>query len=111
MKYTSRFRLFVFVAVTTQVLGSCGAEAADELARRSAHPYLTYSDANIARLKERIRNEPAIADAWAKMLADANRLGESTAGRRGRAGRAAHRPGLAGNRCPPVGADVGPRPE
>ena len=50
------------------------AQAADEFGRRSGHPYLTYSDANIARLKERIRNEPAIADAWSKMLGDANRM-------------------------------------
>ena len=84
MKYVSRIRLFVYVVATTQVLGALGTQAADELARRSPHPYLTYSDANIARLKERVRNEPAIADAWAKMLADADRMVESTARRRGR---------------------------
>ncbi len=44
----------------------------DSLARRSGHPYLTYSDANIAQLKERIKQEPVIAEAWDRMLTRAN---------------------------------------
>ena len=68
---------------TIQVSGGLGAHAADELARRSAHPYLTYSDANIARLQDRVRNEPTIAEAWAKMLANANRMMEQPAAERG----------------------------
>jgi hypothetical protein len=86
MKYVSRGILVACLIITSLVLGDSGAQAAAELARRSAHPYLTYSDANITRLKERVQNEPAIADAWAKILADANRLMESSTGRRGRGG-------------------------
>ena len=48
-------------------------EAEGILRRRSSHPYLSYSDANISRLKERVRNEPMIARAWETMLANANR--------------------------------------
>ncbi len=70
-----------------QVLGCVGTQAADELGRRSTHPYLTYSNANIARLKERIRNEPAIAKAWEKMLANARQMIEPTTNDRGRRGR------------------------
>lgn len=55
--------------------------SADPLRRRSDHPYLTYSDANIAKLKERVQREPAIAEAWNRMLADANRALERPADR------------------------------
>ncbi len=68
----------------------CGwqTQAANGLERRSGHPYLTYSDTNIAKLKERVRNEPGIATAWAKMLEDANRaLKTSGNERRGRSRR------------------------
>ena len=74
MKYASQMRRFVCMMAAVTVLSTLQVQAADELTRRSGHPYLTYSDANIARLKERIRNEPAIADAWSKMLSDANRM-------------------------------------
>ena len=58
----------------------------DPLQRRSAHPYLTYSDANVAKLKERIAHEPGIAEAWNQMLATANRALEQTGARGGRGG-------------------------
>jgi hypothetical protein len=65
------------------------ADAPDPLARRSGHPYLTYSDANIARLKERVAREPGIAAAWNEMLANATRMleGGASAGGGGRGGR------------------------
>jgi len=65
--------MFVCTMATVLVLGASQVQSADGLQRRSAHPYLTYSDANIQRLKERIANEPMIAEAWGKMLEDANR--------------------------------------
>lgn len=83
MKYSSQINLFVGTMATVLVLSTSQVGSTDDLRRRSTHPYLTYSDANIARLKERIRNEPAIADAWERMLADANRM---IAGSRGRGG-------------------------
>jgi hypothetical protein len=57
-------------------------QATDALTRRSAHPYLTYSDTNIKRLKERIHKEPMIAEAWENMLANANSMIESSPGER-----------------------------
>ena len=86
MKHVSHVKLLVCLTVAVQLFGSFRAKAADKLGRRSDHPYLTYSDANIARLKERIRNEPSIAEAWAKMLANANRMMEPSTGERGRRG-------------------------
>lgn len=47
------------------------------LVRRSGHPYLTYSDANIKKLKARIAMEPSIAKAWDRMLAEADRMLEN----------------------------------
>ena len=81
MKYVNQIILFIFVMTGILMLGCFEARAADQLERRSGHPYLTYSDANIARLKERVRNEPGIAKAWEKMLANANRMIEQPAGR------------------------------
>jgi oligo-alginate lyase len=88
MKHLSHIRLLVCLIAAVQVFSGCGAQAAEKLERRSGHPYLTYSDANIERLKERIRKEPMIAEAWEKMLANANRsLERSTEqGGRGRRG-------------------------
>ena len=73
MKRVSHVRILVCLIVTIQMSGCSRARAAARLERRSGHPYLTYSDANIERLKERVRNEPSIAQAWDKMLADAGR--------------------------------------
>ena len=86
MKFASPMKQFVCMTAAVTVLSTLQVQAADDLERRSVHPYLTYSDANIARLKERIRNEPAIADAWSKMLGDANRMITPSTGRRGRGG-------------------------
>ena len=89
MKHVSQIKLFICVIVMILGVGCMDARAADELERRSGHPYLTYSDANIAKLKERIRNEPAIAEAWDKMLANADSMVGSSSnggGRRGRGG-------------------------
>ena len=86
MKHVSRSILVACAIVGSLLSGGSRVQAADEFGRRSGHPYLTYSDANIERLKERVRNEPAIADAWSKMLGDANRMITSSTGRRGRGG-------------------------
>ena len=64
MKHVSRSILVACAIVGSLLSGGSRAQAADAYGRRSGHPYLTYSDANIARLKERVRNEPAISDAW-----------------------------------------------
>lgn len=40
--------------------------------RRSDHPYLLYTDASVARLKERVRTEPVVADAWKRILEEAD---------------------------------------
>ena len=80
-------RFFVGLIITLQLFGCDTAQAADKFGRRSGHPYLTYSDANIEKLKERIANEPMIAEAWKNMLANANRAIESAAGGRGGRGR------------------------
>ena len=62
------------VFVSAAVPNAPAAAGNDPLARRSGHPYLTYSDANIARLKERIKLEPDIAEAWDRMLGRANEV-------------------------------------
>lgn len=41
-------------------------------ARQSGHPYLLYTDANIARLKQRVATEPIVAAAWQRILNEAN---------------------------------------
>ena len=74
MKYVSHGKLLVYLIVAIQLFGSFYAQAADKFGRRSGHPYLTYSDANIKRLKERIAKEQSIAEAWQKMLANAERV-------------------------------------
>ena len=86
MRYIRRFVCLAFVL---HVLGCAQVQAADKLVRRSGHPYLTYSDSNIERLKERIDKEPSIAEAWERMLTQAKRMMESSGnegGRRGRGG-------------------------
>ena len=78
-------KIIVWLIVAVQLFSSVTAHAADKYGRRSGHPYLTYSDANIKKLKERIANEPSIAEAWDKMLANANSaIASSTRGRGGR---------------------------
>jgi len=73
VKHASHIRIFICLLIVLQLCGCSRTRAADKLERRSGHPYLTYSDANIKWLKERLRNELSIAQAWDKMLADANR--------------------------------------
>jgi hypothetical protein len=80
MKHVGYVKRFVCMMTTLQVLGCVSVQAADRLERRSGHPYLTYSDANIKTLKERIANEPAIAEAWERMLANANTAIEPSSG-------------------------------
>ena len=74
MKHVSRSILVACAIVGSLLSGGARAQAADEFGRRSGHPYLTYSDANIEKLKERIANEPMIAETWERMLEDANRV-------------------------------------
>ena len=71
--------------------GSLTAQDSPDLGRRSDHPYLLYTDANIARLKERVKIEPIVADAWKRILAEADsaletprRSGERSRESRGR---------------------------
>jgi len=72
-----------------QVLVSGGVQAADELERRGDLPYLLYTDENIARLKERVKHELIMAEAWQRTLAGADAALESQqdAGGRERRGR------------------------
>lgn len=58
--------------IAIQCFGCVTVQAAYRLERRSEHPYLLYTDENIARLKERIENEPIIAEAWQRILAQAD---------------------------------------
>jgi hypothetical protein len=53
--------------------------AGDALVRRGGHPYLFFTADNVARLKERVQKEPALAEAWAGVLASANRAVEPPA--------------------------------
>lgn len=87
MKNVNYVILFVCLMIAVLWGGCVTAQAVDKLTRRSAHPYLTYSNANIKRLKERIANEPSIAEAWEKMLAQAKRMIESSGREGGRRGR------------------------
>ena len=84
MQHDSQLRCFIALIVSVLCLGSTTAIGADKYGRRSAHPYLTYSGANIQKLKERIANEPMIAEAWERMLADAKRAVDSNAQQGGR---------------------------
>ena len=74
MRHSSYIWQLVCLMFMLQALGCMRVQAADKLTRRSGHPYLTYSDANIKKLKGRIANEPMIAEAWERMLEDANRV-------------------------------------
>lgn len=87
MIYVSNARRIVYFITIMQVLSCMDTWAAGKLERRSGHPYLTYSDANIKRLKERISGEPSIAEAWERMRAQADRMMASSSDRRGRRGR------------------------
>ena len=84
MNRASHLRVFVYLIVAVQLCGCATGQAADKYGRRSDHPYLTYSDANIEKLKERIANEPMIAKAWERMLANAERVVEPSDDRGGR---------------------------
>ena len=76
-------RFAIFAALGPALALAQPGPAADPLARRSGHPYLTYSDANVARLKARVQQEPAIAAAWSRMREGADRLLAQPAGTRG----------------------------
>ncbi|QDU89001.1 Heparin-sulfate lyase precursor [Pirellulimonas nuda] len=75
--------------------GGLYAQDSGGLERRSGHPYLLYTDANVARLRERVQTEPVVAEAWRRVLAaaDAAVAGRSDAGERGREGRRGGRSG------------------
>jgi oligo-alginate lyase len=77
MKHVSHVKTILCLIVALQLFGCTTSQAAnktgDQFGRKSGHPYLTYSDANIKKLKARIANEPMIAEAWGKMLASAER--------------------------------------
>lgn len=84
MQHRSQLRVFTASIIAVLWLGGTITVGADKYGRRSAHPYLTYSDANIRKLKTRIANEPMIADAWERLLADAERAVTSNAQASGR---------------------------
>jgi oligo-alginate lyase len=84
--WTSRVTRLFSLALCLAAPALRAADAPDPLLRRSAHPYLTYSDANIAKLKDRVQREPSMAEAWNQMLATANRALEQTGARGGRGG-------------------------
>lgn len=78
--------------------GSLLAQVSHDFERQCDHPYLLYTDANVARLKERVKNEPYVAEAWKRILAEADAAlvtsqntdrdgGESRRGRRRGRGR------------------------
>ena len=69
MPISKRFAIFLLVMLNA---GSLSAQDSDDFERRSDHPYLLYTDANVARLKERVKNEPNVAVAWKRILAEAN---------------------------------------
>ena len=72
MKHVNRVRIVVCLIIAVQLFGCITAQAVYRLEKRSNHPYLLYTDENIARLKKRIENEPNIAEAWQRILADAD---------------------------------------
>lgn len=72
------------------------ADASDPLQRRSGHPYLLYTDANIARLKERVQREPVLAEAWQRILAAADATLAGPPGSSGPEGRGGGRGGRGG---------------
>ena len=57
MRRANHLGVFVCLTVAVQLFGCATGLAADKYGRRSDHPYLLYTDENIARLKERIENE------------------------------------------------------
>jgi len=72
MKHGSQIRLFIGLIIIVLWFGSVTTQAAYTLERHSDHPYLLYTDENIARFKERVKNEPVIAEAWQRILASAD---------------------------------------
>jgi hypothetical protein len=77
-RLTSRI-VVALVTLSVVAISAHAASANDPLRRRSGHPYLTYSDANIARLQQRVRGERSIAEAWTNLLARADRALETNA--------------------------------
>jgi hypothetical protein len=71
-KTMKQVKCFICLIIAVQLFGSVTAQDADDLGRRSGHPYLLYTDANVARLKERVQNEPIVAEAWQRILASAD---------------------------------------
>lgn len=55
-----------------------GRAAEAPLVRRGGHPYLFFTAEQIAGVKQRIQREPALADAWARVLTNASRTVEQT---------------------------------
>ena len=72
MKHASHVKTILCLIIVVPLFGCATGQAADTYGRRSEHPYLLYTDENIARLKERIENEPIIAEAWQRILASAD---------------------------------------
>ena len=72
MKHVSHVKTILCLIIVVPLFGCATGQAAHRLEKRSEHPYLLYTDENIARLKERIENEPIIAEAWQRILANAD---------------------------------------
>ncbi|MDP3068989.1 MAG: heparinase II/III family protein [Opitutaceae bacterium] len=88
LRATSAFGALLFYLLGVPTRAADQGQSADPLQRRSGHPYLTYSDANIAALKARVAREPAMAEAWQQLLARADRalVPDGGGGRGGRKG-------------------------
>ncbi len=66
----------IVLAFVAQIFVSPGllvVEASELLEKRSGHPYLLYTDANIDRLKQRVKHEPILAEAWKRVRAQADK--------------------------------------
>ena len=72
-------RCFLAVLTVASLAVATRGPAAQDFVRRGGHPYLLFTAEQIAGLKERLPQEPALAQAWAGVLADANRAVEPAA--------------------------------
>ncbi|MBL9189840.1 MAG: heparinase II/III family protein [Opitutaceae bacterium] len=90
LRATSALGALLLCLLSVPTRAAAQGQFADALERRSGHPYLLYTDANIAKLKERVKNEPVISEAWKRILAEAEAALSSTtdsASKGGRGGR------------------------
>jgi len=69
MSHLKKIKRFIFLILVLLVFGYSGTQAASK-----THRYLLHTDANIARLKEQVKNDPEVKKAWEDQLQSAENM-------------------------------------